>query len=122
MSKFNGKGILAVVGVVAVIGVAYVAMSDRAVPDEGTQGTVGIPVDQHQANKTLFYEEMNKAERIKTLAQIAVKLEQAPAEGQKLLLENRWTKADFDKMLEDIRNDDEQYGAFQEAKRQASQR
>ena len=91
MANPGGKRILLAVGVVAVAGIVYWSVGDRVGPNDGAQGTIGSPIEQHQSEKTRYYGETNKLGKIEDLAKIAAKFETAPAEAEKMLQEHGWS-------------------------------
>ncbi len=121
----SGKGILLAIVVLAVAGIAYLTLSDRVGPDEGAEGTIGV-TDQHQAEKTRYYEDLNKlkdlsTDKIQALGTISAKFESAPTEAQKMLEQHGWSKKEFDKMVEAVRTDDELNKVFEAGRKLASQ-
>ena len=126
MANSAGKRILLVVAVVAAAGIGYMTLNGGGGPTEGVEGAIGT-ADQHQSQKTQYYEGLNKSgealspDTIEILGTIAAKFEYAPAEAEKMLEERGWSKEVFDGMLEDIRSNDELNKVFQAAKKRASQ-
>lgn len=59
-------------------------------------------------------------EKIEKIAQIAAKLENAPAEAMKLIEENGWTREEFDTMVKGIRENETTRAIFDKAKELAS--
>ena len=122
----KSKGILLVVGVVAAVGIAYLTIDGRVGPIEGVEGTIGGASDQHQSEKTRYYEELNKrveslsVDKIEAIGTIAAKFESAPAEAEKMLVKHGWSKEEFDELLKGIRDNDEMNKVFQAAKKLAS--
>ncbi len=116
----KSKVILLAVGLVAVAGIVYLAVDGRVVPKEEVVGAIGT-AERHQMEKTRYYEDLNKRDKIENLGRIAAKFETAPDEAEKMLEENGWSKEDFDRMVRDIRSDAELSKVFEEAKKRASQ-
>ena len=119
----NSKIILFAVGLVAIAGIAYMALDGSVGPDDGVQGTIA-PADSHQSNKTAYYEELNKSQdigKIDVLGKIAVALDSNPGKAETLLRQQGWSQEDYEKMVERVRKDDDLNRLFQEAKRAAYQ-
>jgi len=117
MKKFSGKTTLLAVGILAIAGVGYVTLSGDDSPTTGAEGSIGV--SKHQQEKTRYYAELNQREEVKKIekiAQIAAKFEKAPTEAEKMLDESGWSKAEFDRMVEAIRDNEEQKKVFESAK------
>ena len=117
MAKSGGKGILLFFGLVAIAGIAYVAISGRGTPDGGAEATIGA---QHQSAKTQYYADLNKkledADNIEALGQIASMFETDVAEAEKMLREKGWSKEEFDQMIDKVRRDEALNRVFEAAK------
>ena len=117
----NSKIIIFAVGLVAIVGIAYVALDGNVGPDDGVQGTIS-PADAHQSNKTAYYDELNKGQdigKIGVLGEIAVAMDHNPGKAETLLLQQGWSQEDYETMVERIRKDEDLDRLFQEAKRAA---
>lgn len=117
----NSKTILLAVGVIAVAGIAYFALDGGVTSEDAVQGTIA-PGDQHQNNKSAYYDQVNQTTEVanmNALAKIAVAMERAPAQAEMLLQEQGWSQADYEQMVEKVSQDENLERLFRTAKRNA---
>ena len=77
------------------------------------------PTERDLAAKAQYYENLNRRHHldyIDTVAEINAKFESAPAEAERLLEEQGWSKAEYDTVVSQVRADDELSRAFEAAR------
>ena len=75
--------------------------------------------EQDLVAKAQYYEDLNRRHHlanIEAVAEIDAKFERAPAEAQRLLEEQGWSKAEYDTVISQVRADDELNRVFETAK------